>query len=699
MQGGGQGERGQRAVVPKKHYNYPVRGPDMQIVDARVTHYRSIKDSGPVTFDPEITNIVGVTGSGKTSFLKMLSGVSDKAQFGEADLPHNSEILAKFHDGAVRTAHITQLEATFKVESSDRPRLPQKYRKTKLISVKRTLAGSITLSADGKAIPKVGIQSEVNGILSSADKLAEILYALDHEDQEDDAIFVQAVKEAISSLKETDFYNRDGVTLALQALRAAVFSVEYDRELVAEIEEKFDEIESIRREIVRKMQNDPLSIVYRAIPKPRYFSKVFELEDDVDLDKFATDPFSSKTFSCVAQICGLTPMGMDKARNAIAAQRDGYLNTKSSVLASRLNRFWRQENYTFILAIDGSRLRLQVKDKTTGTTTSLSERSDGFRWWMAFFLDLSANLTRKQGRSVILLDNPATELHEKGKGDVLRFIQEAVRSNRIQIIYSTHERALVDPWRTDRIRVADLTPEGTKIKTVRAASSNGMLETVMNSIGSPARYSLFGAPRTVSFEGVSDTYIVSAMNEYMSRTDPSVSLDRDVYSINTMSGITKTPYVLSMYKNLDIDFVIVVDRGRESEKIAARVGPGEFERYFVEIPEAEGKSSVDIEDLVDRTLYYEAFKEAYRGMLDDIPSIDKVDPEGVGRRSDNYIRWFKEAGKEYSKTLVAQRMFNVALGDKSGSTDPIKTEALEKTSASFAGLFAAIKEKFGDGVS
>lgn len=684
------------ASVPKKHYNYSVRGPDMQIVNARVTHYRSINDSGLVVFDPEITNIVGVTGSGKTSFLKMLTSVSDKAQFGEADLPHNSEILEKFHDGLVRTSQITQLQATFKVESADRSRLPQKYRKIKLITVKRTLAGDITLLADRKAIPKVAIHSEVKSILSSANKLAETLYALEHEDPEDGAIFTQAVDEAISSLNETDFYNRNGVTLALQALRSAVFSVEYDRELIAEIEERFDEIESIRRDIVRKLQNDPLSIMYRAIPKPRYFSNVFDLEDDVDLDKFAADPFSSKTFSCVAQICGLTPMGMDRARNATPAQRDGYLNTKSSVLASRLNRFWRQENYTFILTIDGSNLRLQVKDKTTGTTTSLSERSDGFRWWMAFFLDLSAYLTRKSGRSVILLDNPATELHEKGKGDVLRFIQEAVRSDRIQIIYSTHERALVDPWRTDRIRVADLTPKGTKIKTVKDASSNGMLETVMNSIGSPARYSLFGAPRTVSFEGVSDTYIVSAINEYMSRTNPSVSLDRDVYSINTMSGITKATYVLSMYKNLDLDFVIVVDRGRESKNVAIKIGPEEFKRYFVEIPEVEGKSNVDIEDLVDRVLYYEAFKEAYHGILDHVPTIDEVDPEGEGRRSDNYSRWFKISGKEYSKTLVAQRMFSVALGNNSGSIGSNKTKALEKTSASFANLFAAIKKKFGD---
>jgi len=666
----------------------------MQLVDAKVTHYRSINDSNVVEFSPEITNIVGVTGSGKTSFLKMLSGMSAKVQFGEVDLPHDSDILAKFHDGKTRAGEITQLQATFGVEDADRARLPPKYRKANRIRVRRTLSGGITLSVDGKAIPRANIRREAATMRRSADKVASALYSLTSDDREDDEIFADAVGEAISSLKEADFYDRKGVALAVQALRSVVQSVEIDREALAEIELELDGMDSIRNDMDRKIVADPLSAVYRAIPKPRYCDSVFELEDEIDLDKFAADPFASKTFSCVAQICGLAPVGMDKARNAAPAQRDGYLSTKSAVLSSRLNRFWRQEIYTFKLSIDGNRLLLSVMDKTTGTTTSLSERSDGFRWWMAFFLDLSAFLARKSGRSIILLDNPATELHEKGKGDVLRFIQEAAKSDRIQIIYSTHERALVDPWRTDRIRVADLTPEGTKIKTVQAASSNGMLDTVMKSIGSPARYSLFGAPRTVVFEGASDVYMASAVNEYLSTADSESSLDRDVYSINSMSGITKAKYVLSMYKNLGVDFVIVVDRGRESKELAKKIGHAEFERHFVVLPKVEGKDEADIEDLVDRSLYYEAFKEAYRGMLGRVPGIDEIDADGGQKRSDNYLRWLEESGNEYSKTLVAQRMFNVVLDDGPARSDPDRAEALERTSGAFADLFAAIKSKY-----
>ena len=121
----------------------------MHLVNCRVRHYRSIGDSGLVEFDPEITNIVGAAGSGKTSFLKMLSGVSDKVQFGEGDLPRNSEVLTRFHDGNVGADEIVQLEAAFQVEDTDAPLLPQKYRHARHIHVRRTFDGSIAVAVDG----------------------------------------------------------------------------------------------------------------------------------------------------------------------------------------------------------------------------------------------------------------------------------------------------------------------------------------------------------------------------------------------------------------------------------------------------------------------------------------------------------------------------------------------------------------------
>lgn len=71
-------------VVNRIVFIATVVGACVYLVSCRVSNYRSIDDSGPVEFDPEITNIVGVTGSGKTSFLKMLSGVSSRVQSARA---------------------------------------------------------------------------------------------------------------------------------------------------------------------------------------------------------------------------------------------------------------------------------------------------------------------------------------------------------------------------------------------------------------------------------------------------------------------------------------------------------------------------------------------------------------------------------------------------------------------------------------
>ena len=670
----------------------------MHLASCRVRHYRSIADSGLVEFDPEITGIVGATGSGKTSFLKMLSGVSADVQFGEGDLPRNSEVLAGFRGGKAAAGEIVQLEAVFKVEDADAPRLPPEYQNAHQIAVRRTFDGSVALAVDGARVPRADIGDEVGQMLACAGRIAGHLHEqdLDGPDGDDDGggSPVRPIGDAVASFGETDFYSRESTMLAVHSLKTAAHSAPHPRAVAARLEEEFARMESIRLSIERKIINDPSSELYRSIPKPKYCDKLFDLEDEIDLDQFINDPYRSKTFLCVAQICGLSPAGLARARNAKAQERDAYLEAKSAALTYRLKRLWRQESYTFRLAMDGQRLGLCVRDETTGTTIPLTERSDGFRWQMAFFLGVSASLARGSGRSIVLLDNPATELHEREKGDVLRLVQEAAKSGRIQVVYSTHERALIDPWRVDRIRVARLTGKGTRIKTVSAAASDGMLEATMKGIGSPARYSLFGAPRTVSFEGASEMYIAAAANEYLARTNPDAALDKDTYSIGSAGGMEMARYIWQVYRGLGLDFAIVVGRGGRSPGLARDLGQEEFERRFVELPPVPGKRETGIEDLVDGALYYEAFERTCRHILDAVPDIGEIDGDGGQRRSVNYSRWLERSGKPLDRALVAQRMFDVMLGDKPGRGAPGRAEALERTAAAFAGLFAEIKARF-----
>ena len=120
----------------------------MRLKTAKVQNYRSIIDSNLVSFDPEITNIVGMTGSGKTSFLKMISGADRNTAFEESVLPNGSQTHQDFHDGKTTAEKITQLTVVLEVEDSDRSSLSELYRDTKIITLERRFDGQILVKAD-----------------------------------------------------------------------------------------------------------------------------------------------------------------------------------------------------------------------------------------------------------------------------------------------------------------------------------------------------------------------------------------------------------------------------------------------------------------------------------------------------------------------------------------------------------------------
>ncbi|MGI0021610.1 MAG: ATP-dependent nuclease, partial [Nitrososphaeraceae archaeon] len=384
-----------------------------------------------------------------------------------------------------------------------------------------------------------------------------------------------------------------------------------------------------------------------------------------------------------------TQSGLQKIRNAKTSERDSYLDAKSKKLSDSLNQFWTQETYDFKLKIDNGILSFVVADTTTGNETSVLDGSAGFQWWTAFFLELSDFLAKKSGRSIILLDNPATELHDEGKEDVLKFITNATKSNRLQIIYSTHERALIDPWRTDRIRVVELTRQGTKIENVRSKSRHDLLDTIRRNIGSPARYSLFGAPRTLAFEGVSDTYLVSAVNEYMTQQGIP-SINRDSYSINAINGIDKSPEFCKFYKEIGLEFVIIVDSGSETESMKRNLESGDFAKYFIEMNQIIDKDS-DTEDLIDPKLYHMAFESAYKHLLSRVPKIDEINSEPNRKRITNYNNWFKSKNLEFNKTIVSQQMFNIMMNQEIRNEEKI---AFENSVKNFSNLFDLINKKY-----
>lgn len=88
---------------------------------------------------------------------------------------------------------------------------------------------------------------------------------------------------------------------------------------------------------------------------------------------------------------------------------------------------------------------IQLKIKQGKDRFSIDERSLGFRWFFSFLLFTEFRKERKEdfGETLFLLDEPASNLHQKSQMKLLNIFEKI--SLKCKIIYSTHSHHLINP--------------------------------------------------------------------------------------------------------------------------------------------------------------------------------------------------------------------------------------------------------------
>lgn len=98
-------------------------------------------------------------------------------------------------------------------------------------------------------------------------------------------------------------------------------------------------------------------------------------------------------------------------------------------------------------------LDVRVRDTRHGYTANFTQRSSGFQWFFSFLAAFSEFEKRGHG-VIVLLDEPALNLHGQAQADFLRFINERLAANS-QIIYATHSPFMVAPSHLERVRIVE----------------------------------------------------------------------------------------------------------------------------------------------------------------------------------------------------------------------------------------------------
>ncbi len=532
--------------------------------------------------------------------------------FNQRDLPEGSATLDKFTDNRLRADEIPQLVAHFKTDKTDYPLLHEQYKKATEMYIKRFFDGRWEVDIVCNDMINNQLQTvKIDEIEHRLDSLQKIIQ--DTESRIPDIKnhiepFLKYRDDFISGIKKTPMSSDD----FLQNFKNNLFAIPNDEKLSADFNQIVGEIESEVNHIMSQNQNNPKHQVYdQVVPKPEYISELEPPMDSIQLDDYLNNKDMYETFSAIGHICAFTKDNLNNIRNAEQHTRQNFFDKATETLTKEFKKFWNQTPYEIIINLNDQNLILQIRDSISDKRISVTQGSEGLQWVLALFFKIKLLTTSPGSSKILLLDSPATAIHDAGKEDIRKFMTTMAEKNNLQIIYTTHEKALIDPWRLDRIRFVQKTKDdGTVIKEIKPSGIDPTRIEISKYIGSPAKYSLFGAPITVLFEGPSDYKFIAALNEYAKQTDRQY-LHQDIYAIDDMGGISNAPNMIKILKNLDVKYVCVVDGGSQTKTIQKKIGNSEFENNFIQITDVVDKQAADIEDLIDPQLYNDLFKRVY----------------------------------------------------------------------------------------
>lgn len=185
----------------------------------------------------------------------------------------------------------------------------------------------------------------------------------------------------------------------------------------------------------KPISNDDLNVEYDAIEDNPFFIALFKsIGEDVSTVQNAHNELTLRK-----------NMGKMKALTR-------KLNDKLKVVSDKFNKLYYldQSRYKFEIDLQEEKIHFCLYKGDQGIL--IDYQSTGFRWFFNLFFNLF-NSTELEAGDIIMMDEPATNLHVKGQRELRIFLKEFAIQNDITIIIVTHSPFLVDMDNLDELRI------------------------------------------------------------------------------------------------------------------------------------------------------------------------------------------------------------------------------------------------------
>ncbi|MBQ3214020.1 MAG: AAA family ATPase [Clostridia bacterium] len=131
------------------------------------------------------------------------------------------------------------------------------------------------------------------------------------------------------------------------------------------------------------------------------------------------------------------------------------LNKKLKQVAKKFNKLYilEEDTYSFSISLESTNIYFTMCRDEKNIT--LDYQSTGFKWFFNLYFNLLTSNNLKSG-DIVIMDEPATNLHAEGQQELRGFLKEFAIKNDITIVIATHSPFLIDIDYLDELRVVTM---------------------------------------------------------------------------------------------------------------------------------------------------------------------------------------------------------------------------------------------------
>jgi ABC-type uncharacterized transport system ATPase subunit len=379
-------------------------------------------------------------------------------------------------------------------------------------------------------------------------------------------------------------------------------------------------------------ESDPIggyvyeNLLASQMPKFLYYDEYYSLPSRISIEKLKAQNLEETEYKTAKALFDLANINPDDIINADNFEDFiAVLEATETSISDELFKYWttnKNLNITFqIQPIEQTDNRnntrivehiLDIRVKNKGVSLPLKNRCKGFNWFFSFLVWFKKIQEDKNSNYILLLDEPGLNLHASAQADLLRFLEDL--SQNYQIVYTTHSPFMISSDKLQRVRTILETDKGSVISDSIQEKDPKTLFPLQAALGYDIAQNLFISKKNLLVEGVSDLIYLQYMSAILESAGKT-GLPHDITIVPT-GGLEKVATFISLLRGNELQIVCLLDsytdpkgKAKLDNMITPKIISQKNIRFFNEF--LNDKKRADIEDLFIKNDYLKLFNKAF----------------------------------------------------------------------------------------